>query len=257
MDLRVAEIHQAFGHAHPQRQSTHHAGGFPFERDNLFSQIHQSAAFGVNRISGLRKLAHGGKHFAVSCKTFNIKFWVAPADIESIHIGRRSSILQRAEFDDLRAGRTECVEVIFVVEAKSPVAGYADADASRQILPALPRSNAEDGKRRQKLVQIDVAGSKFSQEPYLRFPQTLLSRSEETQMPFRNVNSFFSRQLAEHRRLTVFGNRIAQQTKMRRAGDVVEDDASKPEVRVKGFKSMPQRGRTPGRRSGIDDQNNR
>ena len=97
-DLTVSEIDELTGHLYFCRDNADH-----FRVIDGFGQIHQTAALGIELLSGFDEPEDGTTHRGIRRKLASIKFRVAAANVQDVRI-RRLMVAQRRKLDNASSG---------------------------------------------------------------------------------------------------------------------------------------------------------
>src|SRR5262249_8003511 len=92
----------------------------------MAAQVHQTAAFGVDRSPALGELPYGDSYRVIARELFGIELRIATTDIDRIGSVGKHPVGQWTERHDLGTGRPQAVEIVLVVETESSIARNSD-----------------------------------------------------------------------------------------------------------------------------------
>ena len=132
LDLDVADRLQPIVHHGVGGNQPSHREGRAVNRADGAREIHQTAAFGVNRPAARDECAHRCDHRMIRGEFVSDGLGITTAEIESVHRGQ-FAIMHRTEIHDLGAKRFESAQVVFVVEVERVVERDPDTASRRAV----------------------------------------------------------------------------------------------------------------------------
>src|SRR5258708_5994348 len=148
---------QRLGHLDSDRKYARHGINFAFNRCQLFRQVHQPAALGVDWLVRFRKFTDVLEQPAVAAKGCGVQLWISATKIESVKILRQHGVGERTELHNFSAILAQEIEIVLVIERKCLIA--RDSDAETFVLGFSAKSVRSlkplvAGRRVQQLLKI-------------------------------------------------------------------------------------------------------
>ena len=135
-DLAVTEA-RFFRHSRLEGKHAGHGEEPVVEITDALRKVHQPAAFGIQRFSGVGPCMDRPEHGPVAGQLFGMELGIPAPDIDGVCPVRDGPVDERAEPEDLRAGIPEQVQVVFIIETERLVIG--DGEPEAPLFPSDPR----------------------------------------------------------------------------------------------------------------------
>ncbi len=126
-DLDVAQVGQPRQHPGVDGQHAGHPVGAVVGGAQRTSQVHQSAALGIDAPPRGGEVADRFEHRPIGRQPFGVQFGVAAAEVEGVEILRERRLGQRREGDQLGALLRQRFEVVGIIEVERLIAGQTQA----------------------------------------------------------------------------------------------------------------------------------
>ena len=218
-----------------------------------------SAYTGRPRIDGC---ADACAQRGVRLQLARVELGETPADEQRVDAGQ-AGVGQGVEGDQGCARRTQCVEVVGVVEAERPIPRNADPDVRRRGRTRCRGRLVLDGKRRsargdsQHVVEVDLPRDRRADVGDPPAGVVGLVAGHEPQVALDDRKPRIELDGADHRHVRVVLEHRTQLGLVAAAADVVEDHAADPDVALEGLVAQHQRRDAAGHAAGVDDQDHR
>src|SRR6185295_4534704 len=86
-------------------------------------EVHEAAAFRINRTAGFDKTRDRRSHGTIARKLLSVKLWITAAKIDALSSFRKSAVQDWAEGGDFCSRAFQDSEIVGIIKTKCPVVG--------------------------------------------------------------------------------------------------------------------------------------